>query len=267
MPSRTKVTDLQPVVVMETTSNEVVIAGGGLPKDTAWLPADHIKEVDGQKFLVLSMTNYRFIQLCGITKIAFNNVLAQLQKERSRICDNIVMQKFQEYEDHRRLPKSQPKSVLGNFARAHEVDFPTTVDVEIFDKTVCLLFEHDSRKSISLRLDSETVDHVVKHIFMFKDDIETASKKRPRQAGKFPYPEISWNDARNVPCVRWVDQDGKSRYFSQAPKDDSDDAMQECYQAIHAHYVQNAPPGEPDQPCVEEGELEEEKANAPEDAD
>ncbi len=224
---------------METTNDRLVVSGGCLAPGMAWLPTkESVIGADvGKKFLVMTKQNNKLGQLCGVN-VCNNTFLDKVRAERHEVCQDIVKKMFNEkVEEH--VHKSQMKVALAKFVRANEEHLPTCVDVVVDGVSFVVLFETDHRKAVSLLCDSESMTSFTQSVASAPTEMDSVAKKS-KFVQQYHYPEIKYNPARRVPCVRYVDVDGQPRYYSKAPKGDDEASLNEALEDIHQHYIKNA---------------------------
>ena len=231
------------VTVPSASDNEppkIIIEGGSLPREEAWVPKDGISVHNGETFMVMGTKAGRMGRLCGVPLLKlewFSHIKELRDVECKRVYNAAIAEQGTEKGSKRKMTPS--------------LTLPTTVGIDISlpgggTYHLPVLFSSDFRQQVSFQLCENSLNRIVDAI-RANTDKGTRHAKLPR-SDRFEsqYPEVYFSTARGYAFVLWADADGlvhrKSRRPWKTKPMDPEEAEEGLHQAamwLHEFYVAN----------------------------
>jgi hypothetical protein len=241
------------VNVEELADGRILITGGALVGGMAWIPdPELIVELGDQKLIQLRQVDRGLMAVVGNLRCRHNGFLDDLARNRALACGAHLDTLVRGSQDLMRASAAKMTRARATFLAENEEKLPSTIDVPVAGaphNKICVKFEHDARKVIAVALTSETMTFVCERVRATRGQGERKRQRVKVPSHKYAYPEIKWDDKREVMFVRYRNEDGAMRYRSKAVPDIASDVSdeseaertleRESVEELHKFYVEH----------------------------
>jgi hypothetical protein len=218
---------------------KIVIEGGSLPREAAWVPKDTVSVHDGVPYMILSVTS-RLSCLCGM-KLHQLEWIGHVKELRDNECKRVYNAALVAQGSDRGSKRKVSESLT----------LPDTVGIEIGLASggtylLPVLFVSDFRQKVTFQLCENSLNHIVDAIRANTDKGTQRAKMRRGDRFESQFPEVHYSAARGYAFVLWSDIDGtvhrKSRRpWKVKPVDPAEitEQLQQAAEWLHKFYADN----------------------------
>jgi hypothetical protein len=228
------------VVVATLPSGQVVISGGYMDEETAWLPKSSVVVVDGRPFVKLSALDMKLAKLCGV-ELTLNSFMDELRERRDAACAAAELLLL-----HDTTPIGGAQ--VSSLSRRHTLRrlvAPTVVQFNAAplvdgeaSSELTFVYEVDKKTCVRVLLDSANMRYVVRGVHAGKRGGKLHCRRDKADFVSFDAaPSVRWNYQRKCAYVMYKDADGRTRTKSIKPKHSDDLAEREAAAARLHEFV------------------------------
>jgi hypothetical protein len=216
--------------------DRVMIEGGSLARECAWVPANAVTFEDGIPYLSFNRSCQALEDLCG-TQLKGLKWIEDLKDARDVECKRLYSDALVAAGGSNRGSKRQLTPTL---------TLPKTASVGLVSEngaafTIETLFTSDFRHMVAFQLTSESITNVVDCIRAHPDkNVRNVMPKRAERTYVSVFLEVRWSTALGALFVTWSDADGmvhrkQRRPWTVKPDDPEDEVRQLDYTAAWLH--------------------------------